>query len=84
MDIINELLGYELTCKMSNQLRKHSEYQEGEFIVVISEDTNDESGYSTLITNTVDGEIEEGKWEIETVLKNFSFGNWDIVSKKRI
>ncbi|MDK0710394.1 hypothetical protein P5E62_14590 [Clostridium perfringens] len=81
---INELLGYELTCKMSNELKDLQDYYEGEFTVIINEDSSCEDGYSAIVKCINDGKVEELKWEIEPVMNNLGFMNWEIIRKKRI
>lgn len=81
---INELLGYELICKMSDGLKNHEEYCDEEFKVIIQEDKHNEYGYTATIKIKVDGKIEENNWEIPVVLDNFSFGNWNIIKKIKL
>lgn len=81
---INELLGYELICKISDDLKNHSDYQEGEFKVIINKDESCEEGYNAIIKVNVEGQVEENVWDITVVLNNFSYGNWEIINKNKI
>ncbi len=55
---INEFLGYEFVCKMSDELKNESEYQEDEFTVIIQEDSSFEDGYSAIVKYIEDGQME--------------------------
>lgn len=81
---INEFLGYELICKMSDELKNESQYQEGEFTVIIQEDTSCDEGYSAIVRYTIDGNSDEDIWEINLVMNNLAFGTWKIIKKNRI
>lgn len=81
---INEFLGYELICKMSDGLKNESQYQEGEFTVILQEDSSFEDGYSAIVKYIEDGKMVEDTREITSVMQNLWFGNWDIVKKNRI
>lgn len=81
---INEFLGYELICKMSDELKNESQYHEGQFTVIIQEDSNCDEGYSAIVRYTIDGDTDENVWEITQVMNNLGFGTWEIIKKNRI
>lgn len=83
--LINDLLGYKFTCRMSKDLKNEPDYSELDFNVIIYPDENSDSAYSATVSGVMqDGEPFSNEWDGEQVAKNIFFGNWDIISKEKI
>lgn len=82
---MNDLLGYNLICRMSS-LDKNELYYDGrEFEVIVEKNEGSESGYVTLVS-AYDEEDQYVTYERDTeeVCNKFLHGNWDIVRRERI
>lgn len=82
---INDFLGYKFTCKISEDFKSESFYNENEFNVVIQEDSENENGYTAIVS----GYDEENgafldEWDAEDVCKKLMFGTWDVIHKERL
>ncbi len=83
--LIEELLGYKLTCIMSSDLKNESDYTDSEFFVVIYKDENSDSGYTATVSGiTEDNESFSDEWDGDIVTKNIIFGSWIVKHKEKI
>ncbi|WP_203364742.1 hypothetical protein [Bacillus sp. REN10] len=82
---INDWIGYKLICIMSKGLKNEPSYNETEFEVVISEDSNEEHGYKAVISG-YDNENQSfsDDWDAKMVTDNLLWGNWEIKRKVKI
>ncbi|MGR6904945.1 hypothetical protein [Lysinibacillus sp. BSL11] len=82
---VNDLLGYELTCVMSKGLKEESYYTEKEFQVAFSKSSDDESGYTVVVSGTDDqGQDFSDNRDAGLVFNHILFEDWIIKNKKRI
>jgi len=82
---INDYVGYELTCAMSKEYKGESFYNENEFELIISKDSNEESGYKAItIANDSENKNVVEEWDVEDIGKKLLFGNWEIKRKVKI
>lgn len=82
--LIDDFLGYKLTCKMSAGLKNEANFSDREFTVIFSKDDKSDSGYTAMLSGiNLDDEPYEDQWDGEVVGKNILFGNWVIVSKQK-
>ena len=86
--IIDELLGYEFTCRVSTEYKDESWYTEDPFTVTISKDSTFDSGYRATIKvqqpDSTTFDYETDPRDGEEVAKLIFFENWTVISKKRI
>lgn len=77
--VIQDFIGYTLTCRISTEFKNEPYYFDAEFNVVIYKDSNSESGYSATVSGTnSDGEFTSTTWDGEVAAKNIIFGSWDL------
>lgn len=80
---LDDFVGFELHCRMSLGLKNESGYTDEEFFVIMSKDKKSESGYTAKVSGKI-GEAFQNDWDGEVVGRNILFGDWEILSKKKI
>ncbi|GAA0093442.1 hypothetical protein UT300009_34730 [Paraclostridium bifermentans] len=82
---IQDLVGYQLTCRMSSDLKNEQGYIDGDFTICIEKDDQFESGFKATFRGWTEdeGDIEE-VYDAKPALDNIIFCNWDIKDRKKL
>ncbi|HGS9323013.1 TPA: hypothetical protein ACMVOT_003240, partial [Clostridioides difficile] len=75
--IDEELEGYILTCKISEDFKNIPEYSDEEFYVTVYKDESSDSGYYALLEN----KEERVVWDGEVVANNIFNNLWIVINK---
>ena len=83
--VMQDFIGYTLTCCMSTDFKNEPNYSDAEFDVVFYEDSDSDSGYSATVSGTnLDGEFTSDTWDGEVIAKNIIFGSWVVKKQTKI
>lgn len=76
-ETLEDMVGYEITCKISDQYKDESDYTGDEFVVLISK--NDKNEYKCIIRGEPDFE-----GDVESAAEKIIFGDWIVTSCKKV
>lgn len=77
-ETLEDMVGYEITCKVSEEYKNDPEYNGDEFVVIISK--NDKNEYKAVIRGETESEVDA-----ETAGKKIIiFGDWIVTSYKKV